>query len=97
MNCPEIGVYLLLPTADYKVYVRAARCLKRTMRKMAPGALALMTHSLRCRDPRGLAEDYLDSTGWPIRSRPLRKIAPTAGRRTKSKLSGKQLGRRGPG
>jgi hypothetical protein len=36
------------------------------MGRKAPDALALIRHNLLRRDPTGLADDYLDSIGWPL-------------------------------
>jgi hypothetical protein len=54
-----------LPANDYAAYRAAKRMLSRTMGKHAPSVLGLIVNTLRCRDSRGLAEDYLESVNWP--------------------------------
>ena len=61
-----VQLTLALPPADYRAYVAAARILARIMGRKAPDALALIHHNLVKRDPTGVADDYLDSIGWPL-------------------------------
>jgi hypothetical protein len=65
----SIHLLLSLPTRDFNVYARAAMHLREIMGKKAPNVIVLMVHTLRCRDARGLADDYLESVGWPITTR----------------------------
>jgi len=55
-----------LPPADYRVYAKAARILSRIMGAQAPTVIALIQAQLGGRDPTGVADDYLDSIGWPL-------------------------------
>ncbi len=70
MSTPTSFVKLTvsLPARDYAAYTEAIRLLTRIMGKKTPDALALVTHTLRCRDGQGLAEDYLESIQWPMKS-----------------------------
>ncbi len=51
--------------ADYRVFVSAARRLRRIMGRQAPDVLALIRFNLHDRDATGLADDYLDAIRWP--------------------------------
>ena len=65
--CPRlIPLTVALPQGDYRVYAAAARILARIMGRKAPDALALIQHQLVKRDSTGIADDYLDSVGWPL-------------------------------
>lgn len=88
---PQIRVTVAIFTSDYRTYVRAARILSRVMGHTAPTVEALIRFQLMGRDTTGVADDYLDSTGWPLerariiplrqpRSKPRRRsfLAPTA-------------------
>ena len=57
---------LALPPVDFRSYVRAARMLARIMGAAAPDVAALMSHELRRRRPRSIAEEYLYFIGWPV-------------------------------
>jgi len=61
----SIQLNLPLPAADYRIYVSAARKLRRVMGQKAPDTLALVRFSLQGRDVTGIADDYLDSIRWP--------------------------------
>ena len=61
----SIQINLPLPAADYRIYVSAARKLRRVMGQKAPDPLALVRFSLQGRDVTGIADDYLDSIRWP--------------------------------
>ena len=61
-----VQLSLALPAADYRAYVAATRILNRIMGRKAPDALALIQHNLSKRDSTGVADDYLDSIGWPL-------------------------------
>lgn len=58
-----------LPLNDYIIYTEAVRLLRRIMGKEAPNPIALIVHTLRRRDARGLVEDYLEAVGWPLETR----------------------------
>lgn len=60
-----ITIPVLLPPADYRVFVSATRLLRRSMCAQAPDVPALIRAQLVNRDPTGLAEDYLDLVDWP--------------------------------
>lgn len=62
----SVTLIVPLPEQDYAAYTDAGRHLVRVMGKKAPDLMELVVHSLRCRDGRGLAEDYLESVGWPL-------------------------------
>ncbi len=64
---PFVQVVLSVPSSDFAVYSKAASRLAREMKSEAPDIRGLMTHTLSCRDERGLVEDYLESIGWVIR------------------------------
>ena len=63
---PSIHLLITIPLGDYAVYAEAVRLLKRIMGRKAPDAISLIIHTLRCRDARGLADDYLESVDWPV-------------------------------
>lgn len=54
-----------LPAADYRVFVLAARILRRVMGRKAPTTLVLIQRNLTERTPNGVADDYLEWVGWP--------------------------------
>jgi hypothetical protein len=62
----SVTLIISLPEQDYAAYLAAGRHLVRVMGNKAPDLLGLVVHTLRCRDGHGLAEDYLDSVGWPV-------------------------------
>ena len=62
---PTLKINVLLPAADYRIYVSAARKLRRIMAQQAPDVLTLVSFSLQGRDATGIADDYLDSVRWP--------------------------------
>lgn len=64
-----VRLVIALPASDYNAYVLAGRQLLRVMGPQAPKVLALIAHTLRCRDARGLVEDYLESVNWPVKLR----------------------------
>ncbi|MEO6569375.1 MAG: hypothetical protein ABIO94_11485 [Opitutaceae bacterium] len=64
MHHRPIQLNLALPAADYAAYAGAVAILTRVMGSKAPDVLVLIMHSLRSRDPHGLAEDFLDAIGW---------------------------------
>lgn len=55
-----------LPTKDYDVFVAAIGILQRLMGRNAPTLVVLVQHTLRGRDAKGMADDYLDFIGWPV-------------------------------
>jgi hypothetical protein len=61
----QVQLNVQLPAADYRVYVSAARKLRRIMGHKAPDAPNLARFSLQGRDATGVADDYLDSIRWP--------------------------------
>ena len=61
-----VRITVLLPTSDYRAYVRAAQLLARVMRAKAPAAAALIQAQLVRRDATGVADHYLDSIEWPL-------------------------------
>jgi hypothetical protein len=62
----SVTLIVPLPEQDYAAYTDAGRHLVRVMGNQAPDLMGLVVHTLRCRDGQGLAEDYLDSVGWPL-------------------------------
>lgn len=58
-----------LSACDYQPFAYAIRRLRRIMGDKAPDVIALIQTNLRGRDARGLADDYLDSAGWPFPER----------------------------
>lgn len=66
-----IKLTIALPATHHAAYAEAVRLLIRVMGRKAPDVLSLIVHSLRCRDSRGLAEDYLESINWPKKRRTL--------------------------
>lgn len=60
----KIQVTIPLPAADYRIYVSAARKLRRLMGRTAPDVLNLVRFSLTGRDATGVADDYLDAVRW---------------------------------
>ena len=60
-----VSMTLPMPAKDHRIYATAARLLARVMGKKAPTVEALLLHDLRGRDAAGVADDYLDSIGWP--------------------------------
>ena len=61
-----VQLTIALPKRDYAAYHGALAVLAQVMGKKAPDLIALVVHTLRCRDSRGLAEDYLESINWPL-------------------------------
>lgn len=61
-----IRVSVTLPAADYRVYESAARILTRIMGAQAPTAPTIIRAQLSRSDPSGIADDHLDSMGWPL-------------------------------
>jgi hypothetical protein len=61
----KIQITVPLPAADYRIYISAARKLRRLMGRQAPDALNLVRFSLQGRDASGVADDYLDAIRWP--------------------------------
>ena len=72
-----IQLTLALPAADYAAYAGAVAILTRVMGCKAPDVLVLIVHSLRSRDPHGLAEDFLDAIRWSPKRRGARRGAET--------------------
>jgi hypothetical protein len=62
-----VQLTIALPKRDYAVYHDCIGMLTQVMGKKAPDLLALIVHTLRCRDSQGLAEDYLESVHWPLK------------------------------
>ena len=60
-----VRIAVLLPTSDYRAYVRATQILARIMGAAAPDVLALIRFNLHDRDANGVADDYLDAIRWP--------------------------------
>lgn len=58
-----------LSACDYQPFAYAICRLRRIMGDKAPDVIALIQTNLRGRDARGLADDYLDSVGWPFPQR----------------------------
>ncbi len=57
-----------LPIKDHRIYLAARRILVRLMGAKAPDVIGLIQHNLRGRDATGLADDYLDGVGWPMKA-----------------------------
>ena len=57
--------------ACYRVYVSAAKILRRKLGAKAPDAVALIRHELRNRDPEMVADDYLELRGGRHTARPV--------------------------
>jgi hypothetical protein len=57
---------IALPPSDFRVYAAAARILARIMGTRAPDTVTLIQMQLCGRDPTGVADDHLDSIGWPL-------------------------------
>lgn len=57
-----------LPARDYRVFLAACRILVRILGAKAPDAIGLFQHNLRGRDATGLADEYLDAVGWPMKA-----------------------------
>lgn len=62
----QTRVTVAILTSDYRTYVRAARILSLVMGRTAPSVETLIRFQLIGRDTTGVADDYLDSTGWPL-------------------------------
>ena len=60
-----VRITVLLPTSDYRAYIRATQILARVMGAEAPDVLALIQFNLHDRDANGVADDYLDAIRWP--------------------------------
>ncbi len=67
-HSPPIQIDVLLSVSDYRSYVRAARLIARIKKADAPTAVTLIEALLAGRDATGVADDYLDSIGWPLDS-----------------------------
>lgn len=60
-----IQLTIPIPAKDHRIYVSATRLLLRILGRKAPTVATLILHDLRGRDATGIADDYLDSIGWP--------------------------------
>jgi hypothetical protein len=69
---------ILIPVlrSDYKVFVLAARLVRKECGVKAPGALALIRFQFTHRTPVGIAKDYLDCIGELTARRRVRVVAP---------------------
>ena len=61
-----VHISIALPRCDYAAFRAAVRRLSREMGNQTPTVSQLVTHTLLRRDSKGLAEDYLESVGWPL-------------------------------
>lgn len=79
--------------ACYRVYVSAARILRRKLGTKAPDAVALIRHELRNRDPEMVADDYLELRCGQHAGRPAepRRRARVVNRRAPLPLSGRSI------
>ncbi len=50
------------------MFLAAGRILVRIMGSKAPDMIGLIQHNLRGRDATGLADEYLDAVGWPMKA-----------------------------
>lgn len=64
--CRLVTLKIPLPCRDHRVFLAASRFLVRLMGAKAPDAIGLIQQNLRGRDARGLADEYLDTVGWPM-------------------------------
>jgi hypothetical protein len=64
-----VRITVPLTAADHRVYVSAARILRRIMRDQAPDVVTLIQSKLTKHDATGVAEDYLEVVGWPLAGR----------------------------
>lgn len=64
-----VQLHVPLPAADHRIYLAAVRRLRRVMGRKAPDLPRLIQYNLQGRDATGLADDYLDSVGWPVARR----------------------------
>lgn len=72
---PPVLVTVSLSPTEYRPFVLAVSRLRRILGAKAPDTGGLIQTNLRGRDARGLAEDYLDSIGWPhAKRRPKRTM-----------------------
>ncbi len=55
-----------LPRRDHRAFLAARRILVRIMGEKAPDTMGLIQKQLLGRDARGLADEYLDTVGWPL-------------------------------
>jgi hypothetical protein len=62
---PPVRITIQFASADYRVFVSAARQLRRIMGRSAPEVKALIQFNLQDRDATGIADDYLDAIRWP--------------------------------
>lgn len=62
-----VSVSVALSSADYRVYVAAARMLAHIMAGQAPAAAVIIQAQISGRNPAGIADEYLDSAGCPSR------------------------------
>jgi hypothetical protein len=65
MHTINVSITLLLPQGDHDSFTGAIRILRRIMGRKAPDIAQLMLHQLTGRDAEGVADEYLDSIGWP--------------------------------
>lgn len=63
----SIQLVLTLHKSDYGAFLGGVSLLRREMGLKAPDVMGLIQHTLGRRDPRGLAEDYLESVRWPVK------------------------------
>ena len=87
-----VHLTIALPGSHHAAYAEAIRLLVRVMGKRAPDLLSLVVHTLRCRDSRGLADDYLESIAWPVKRREIsagknRRIDSARRRRSSRRLA----------
>jgi hypothetical protein len=96
MSQPSPYFPIFLPTADYQVYLSAARRLVRVMGRRAPDVSTLIRHTLGGRDAIGIADDYLDAVSWPTSAKHaawLRRPSPPPARNKASVATRSQLAR----
>ncbi|AHF92536.1 hypothetical protein OPIT5_22180 [Opitutaceae bacterium TAV5] len=55
---------LVVPERERRVYAKARAILVKKMKAQAPELGELILHELRMREPRGIAESYLDDLPW---------------------------------
>ncbi len=56
-----------LPAKDHRVFLAAQRILVRILGSKAPDTIGIVQQNLRGRDATGLADEYLDAVGWPMK------------------------------
>lgn len=64
----SVIIKLPLPRRDYRVFLAARRILIRVMGDKAPDTIRLIQNNLTERDAIGLADEYLDAVGWPMKA-----------------------------